>query len=90
MYLVLFGSGKYNYYYIYNRIGCLVSVKTGITDIISGNYAKIKVDSYGSLALEETMTFKNVIILIKSVSNKDRNNYYYNIFSEQIYELPKK
>ena len=35
------------------------------------------------------MTFHDVIILIKSVSNKDKNNYYYNIFLENVsYELP--
>ena len=31
---------------IYNRIRYLISVKSGITCIISHNYAKIKVDSY--------------------------------------------
>ena len=36
------------------------------------------------------MTFDNVIILIKSVFNKDKTNYYYNIFLEKaLYELPK-
>ena len=37
------------------------------------------------------MTFHKVAILIKSVWNKDRNNYYYNIFLEKMsYEVPKK
>ena len=36
--LILFGSEKYGF--IYNRIRCLVSVKSGITYIISHNYAK--------------------------------------------------
>ena len=49
---------------------------------ISHNYAKIKVDSYNSLALEKSMTFHNVIILIKSVRNKDKNNYYCNAWNE--------
>ena len=36
------------------------------------------------------MTFDNVIILIKSVFNKDKTNYYYNILIEKaLYELPK-
>ena len=36
------------------------------------------------------MTLHNVIIIIKSVWNKDVNNYYYNIFLEKTsYELPK-
>ena len=37
------------------------------------------------------MTLWNVIILIKSVWNKDKNDYYYNIFLEKAsYELRKK
>ena len=36
--LILFGSEKYGF--IYNRIRCLVSVKSGVTYIISHNYAK--------------------------------------------------
>ena len=33
----------------------------------------------------------NLILLIKSVFNKDKSNYYYNIFLEKAsYELPKK
>ena len=58
-YLVLFASEKY--YYIYNRIRYLISMKSGNRDRISHNYAKIKVDSYDSLPLEKTMTFHNVI-----------------------------
>ena len=88
-YLALFGSEKYDS--IYNRIRCLIIVKIGITYIISHNYATIKVDSYDSLPLEKTMTLHNVIILVKSVWNKDKSNYYYNIFLEKpSYELRKK
>ena len=54
-YLVLFGSKKYDF--IYNKIWYLIGVKSGITYVISHNYAKIKIDSYDSLPLEETMTF---------------------------------
>ena len=59
-YLVSFGSEKYDF--IYNRNQYLIVVKSGITYVISHNYAKIKVDSYHSLPLEKTMTFYNVII----------------------------
>ena len=49
----------------------------------------MQVDSYDSLPLEKTLTF-HVIIFIKSVFNKDKNNYYYNIFLEKgLYQLPK-
>ena len=59
--------------------------------IISHNYATIKIDSYNFLLLEKTITLCNVIILVKSIWNKDKNNYYYNIFLEKAtYELPKK
>ena len=64
-YLVSFRSEKYDS--IYNSIRYFISVKSDITYITSINYATIKVDSYGSLLLEKTMTFHNVIILIKSV-----------------------
>ena len=58
--------------------------------VISHNYGKIKVGSYDCLPLEKAMTFQNVIILIKSVWNKNKNNYCYNIFLEKAsYELPK-
>ena len=87
-YLVLFGSEKYDY--IYNKIRYLISIKSSITDIISHNYAKIKIDSYDSVPLENTMTFHDVLILIKSVFNKDKNKCYYNIFFEKTsYDLPK-
>ena len=40
--------------------------------------------------LEKKLTFHNVIMLLKSVFNKDKNNYYYNIFLEKgSYKLPK-
>ena len=41
----------------YNRIRYLTGVKIGITYVISHNYAKIKVDSFDSLPLEQNVTF---------------------------------
>ena len=38
------------------------------------------VDSYNSLPIKKILTFHNVMILIKSVVNKNKNKYYYNIF----------
>ena len=65
-------------------------MKSSITYVISHNCAKMKVHSYDSLPLEKTLTFHNVIILIKSVFDKDKNNYYHNIFSEKsLYQLSK-
>ena len=73
-YLILFGSEKYDA--IYNRIRKSRIVKSSITYIFSHYYAKIKVDSNGSLPIEKRLFLHNVIILIKSVLNKDKNHYY--------------
>ena len=56
------GSEKYDS--IYDRIRYLISVKSGVTYIISHNYATIKVGSYDSLPLEKTTALPNVIILV--------------------------
>ena len=78
IYLALFGSGLYDE--IYNRIRYLMSEKSSITNSINHNFARVKIDSYNSLSLEKKLPFHNVTILIKSVVNKNKNNYYYNIF----------
>ena len=46
-YLVLFDPEKYDA--IYNRIRYLIGVKSGITDIVSHNYVKTKIDYFDSL-----------------------------------------
>ena len=87
-YLVLFGSEKYDS--IYSRVRCLISTKSGLPYTISHNYVKSKVDSYDFLPLEKAITFHNVLILIKSVFNKDKNDWNYYIFVEKAScKLPK-
>ena len=57
-YLVLFGAEKYDFIdFIYNRIRYLIEVKSGITYVISHDYAKIKIDSYDYLPLEKNIDF---------------------------------
>ena len=51
---------------------------------INHNFGKIRIDLYNSLSIEKIMTFHNVIILIKSVVNKNSNNYYYKILLEKV------
>ena len=46
-----------------------------MTYIFSHYFAKIKFDSYDFLGIEKTLTLHNVIKLIKSVVNKDKNHY---------------
>ena len=79
-YLTLFGSEKYGP--IYDRIKCLISLKSSITYAFSHYYTKIKVDSYDFLPVEKRLTLHSVIILIKSVLNKDKSHCYYKIFLE--------
>ena len=76
--LILFDYGWFNK--IYDKI---ISEKSGITDSINHNFAKIRIDSYDSLHIEKIFVFHNVTVLIKLVVNRDKNNYYYNIFLEK-------
>ena len=57
--------------------------KSGITDRINHKLTRIRIDSYNFLPIEKVLTFHNVITLIKSVVNKNKSNYYYNIFLEK-------
>ena len=45
--------------------------------------ARIRIDSYSSLPIEKILSFHNVVILIKLVVNKNKNEYYYNLFLEK-------
>ena len=74
-YVKLFDLAKYHE--TFNSIRYLIGVKSDMTFVISHNYAEIKGDSFDSLPLGKTLTFHNVIILIRSIFIKDKNNYYY-------------
>ena len=88
-YLTVFGTKKIWHYYV--RIRYLVSLKKGIKYVSSHYFAKIKVNSYDSLPIEDTLTLHNVIILTKLVLYKDKNHYYYKISLENCaYQLAKK
>ena len=69
--------------YIEKKVVKHIYEKSGITDSINHNFSRIRIDSYDSLPIEKVLTFHNVIILIKSVANKNKNEYYYNIFFEK-------
>ena len=80
-YLVLFNHGWYDE--IYDRIKYLISEKSGITDSINHSFGSIRIDSCNSLPIEKILVFHNVIILIKSVINKNKNHYYCYKFLEK-------
>ena len=65
---------------ICDKIIYLISEKSGTTDSINHNFGEIRIDSYNSLPIEKILAFHNIIILIKLVVNKDKNDYYYNLF----------
>ena len=80
-YLVLF---DYSYCdKICVKIRYLLIEKGGITDSINHNFAKITIDSYDFLPIEKILLTFHVIILIKSVANTNKNEYYYNIFKKK-------
>ena len=72
-YSVLFNYGCCDK--ICDRFKYLISKKSVIADNISYNFGRIRIDSYNSLPIEKILTFHNVIVLIKSVVNKNGNNY---------------
>ena len=80
-----FGSEKYSA--IFNRIRYLISLRSSISYLVSHNYGKIKINSDDGLLLEKNLTLDNVILLIKSVFNKNYNQYYYKTFLEK-YSYP--
>ena len=74
--LASFGSEKYNANY--NRTWYLIIQKSGVAYVISQNYGKYKAYYPDSLPPEKEFTFHIVMLLIKSVLNKDKNHCYYN------------
>ena len=77
-YLILFDYGLFNK--IFDKIKYLISKNT---NSINHYFGKIRIDSYNSLPIKKILTFHNVIILIKSVVNKNKNKYFYNMFLEK-------
>ena len=68
---------------ICDKIKYLVSEKSGIADSINHNFARIRIHSYDSLPIEKMLTFHHVITVIKLVFNRNKSEYYYNIFLEK-------
>ena len=65
---------------IYDKINHLIGDKSFIPDSINHNFGKIRTDSFNSLPIEKILAYHNLIILIKSVVNMNKNEYYYDIF----------
>ena len=59
---------------IYDAIRYLINLKSSVTYIFSHYFAKIKVDSCGSMPIEKTLTLHNLITLTKSVLRKDKKS----------------
>ena len=76
-YLVLF---DYSYCH---KICDKINGKSAITNSINHNFVRIRINSFNYLSIEKIFTFDNVIILIKSVVNKNKNEYYYTMFLEK-------
>ena len=66
--LVLFDYGQFDK--ICDKIKYLLSEKSDINH----NFGKIRIDPDNSLPIEKMATFHNLIILIKSVVNKNEDN----------------
>ena len=65
------------------RLNILQAKKSCITDSINHSFRRISIDSYNSLPIEKILTFYKIIILIKSVVNKNISKYYNNTILEK-------
>ena len=68
--LALFDNRQFDK--ICDKIIYLISEKRGIPDSINHKFGEIRIDSYNYLPIEKILTFHNVIILIKSLVNKNK------------------
>ena len=50
--------------------------KNNISEVYSHDFMKIKISSDGDLPLQKTLSMHNVVILVKSVFNKNHNYDY--------------
>ena len=57
----------------------IISAKSDTKYIINYNFSRIRIDSYK----KKTLTFHNLIIVIKWVIHKNKNNSYFNIYLEE-------
>ena len=71
-YLAIFDYWLYDQ--IYKMIRYFITEKSGI----NYNFARIRTDSSNSLPIDKILTFYNVLILIQSVVNKNKNHHYFN------------
>ena len=69
--LVLFDYGLLDK--ICDKTRYLISKKSDNANSINYNFENIKIDSYNSLLIKKILTFHNVIILIKSFVDKNKN-----------------
>ena len=81
IYLVIFCYWQYDKIFV--NIKYLISEKSDITDSVNNSFSRIRINSYNYLPIEKLLTFHNVIVLIKSIVNENKNHYYYNIFLEK-------
>ena len=66
-----------------DKIKYLISKISGLTNSINHDFGKIRIDLYNSFPIKTILIFHNVIILMKSVVNKNKNKCYCNIVFEK-------
>ena len=74
---------KIRYLVLFDLWKDIISGKSDIRDSINHNFGEIRIESYDSSVIENILIFHNVVILIKSVVKKNKNEYYNNIFLEK-------
>ena len=77
--LLLIGYGLFDE--ICDKIRYIISKKSDITDSIIHNFRKIRICSFNTLF--KILTFHSVIMFVRSVVNKNENEYYYDVILEK-------
>ena len=67
--LILFDYGLFNK--IRDKIKHLMNLKVVLQKSINHSFGKARIDSFNYLPIKKIMTFHNVIMIIKSVVNKN-------------------
>ena len=64
----------------FDKIRHLIMLKSSTSNVYSHEYTKIKIYSDDDLPSEKPLDTHNVVILNKSIFNKNHNHFYYQTF----------
>ena len=82
-YLILFGYGWFEE--ICDKIKYLISERSGITNSINHNFARIRIDSYNSLLIDKILTFIMLQYLLSQLLIRIKMSSTIKYFKKKVY-----